>query len=96
MVGAACLSCSPSTLEAQAARPPTYGYRIVNTFPHDPQAFTQGLEFRDGVLYESTGLNGRSSVRQVDLATGKVLREAPLDAAYFGEGITIWGSGCCS
>ncbi len=51
---------------------PTYTYRIVNTYPHDTGAFTQGLVFADGVLYEGTGLNGRSSLREVDLETGEV------------------------
>ena len=54
---------------------PLYTYRIVRTFPHDPNAFTQGLQFLDGVLYEGTGLNGRSSIRKVQLETGKVLQE---------------------
>ena len=59
---------------AKAAKTPVYGYTVVNSFPHDPQAFTQGLIVRDGVLYESTGLNGRSSLRKVRLETGEVLQ----------------------
>jgi glutaminyl-peptide cyclotransferase len=58
-------------------------------YPHDPQAFTQGLEYRGGVLYESTGLNGKSTVRKVSLESGSVLQEIHLPEAYFGEGITI-------
>jgi glutamine cyclotransferase len=71
---------------------PVSGYRVVRTYPHDPDAYTQGLEYVDGVLYEGTGLNGRSSIRRVDLATGKVLQRRNLDDAYFGEGITIWNA----
>jgi glutaminyl-peptide cyclotransferase len=74
-----------------AAGPPAvYGYTVVRSYPHDPQAFTQGLEYVDGVLYESTGLNGRSGIRKVTLETGAVLQSQPLDPAYFGEGITVW------
>jgi glutaminyl-peptide cyclotransferase len=58
-------------------------------YPHDPQAFTQGLEYRGGVLYESTGLTGKSTVRKVSLESGSVLQEIHLPEAYFGEGITI-------
>ena len=68
------------------------GYRIVHTYPHDPHAFTQGLVFVDGQLYESTGINGQSSLRMVDLETGRVLQEQPVDRKYFGEGLTAWGS----
>lgn len=68
------------------------GYRIVHTYPHDPRAFTQGLIFLDGHLYESTGLNGRSSLRMVDLETGRVLQQVDLPAKYFGEGLASWGS----
>ena len=70
---------------------PTYGYVVKQSFPHDPQAFTQGLVFRDGFLYESTGLNGRSSIRKVELASGKVLQQRDIPSAYFGEGITAVG-----
>jgi glutaminyl-peptide cyclotransferase len=66
------------------------GYRIVHTYPHDPDAFTQGLVYVDGYLYESTGRNGESSIRMVDLATGKILRHYELAAKYFGEGLTDW------
>jgi glutaminyl-peptide cyclotransferase len=78
----------------QANRPslPMYGYSIVNVFPHDPDAFTQGLEYLDGALYEGTGLNGRSSVRKVKLETGQVLQRRDISNEYFGEGLTIWGS----
>jgi glutamine cyclotransferase len=68
------------------------GYRIVHTYPHDPQAYTQGLLYKDGYLYESTGLNGRSSLRIVDLETGRVLQKADVPAQYFAEGLASWGS----
>lgn len=69
---------------------PVFGYSIVHTYPHDPAAFTQGLLYRDGFLYESTGLNGRSSIRKVKLETGKVLQQKALPPEYFGEGLTDW------
>lgn len=68
------------------------GYHIVHVYPHDPKAFTQGLIYVDGHLYESTGLNGKSSIRMVDLSTGQVLQKYDLPAEYFGEGLTDWGS----
>ena len=67
-------------------------YRILHIYPHDPHAFTQGLVFVDGHLYESTGRNGQSSLRMVDLETGRVLQEQPVDNKYFAEGLTDWGS----
>ena len=68
-----------------------YSYEIVNTFPHDRTAFTQGLVFRDGKLIESTGLNGRSTLREVDLASGRVLRQVPVPDRYFAEGLAVLG-----
>jgi glutamine cyclotransferase len=68
------------------------GYQIVHAYPHDPEAFTQGLVFADGHLYESTGRNGKSSIRVVDLSTGRVLQHYDLAAKYFGEGLTSWGN----
>jgi glutamine cyclotransferase len=67
-------------------------YRIVHTYPHDPQAYTQGLLFKDGHLYESTGRNGHSTLRMTDLETGRVLQSAPLEEKYFAEGLAAWGS----
>lgn len=67
----------------------TAGYEVVNTFRHDPQAFTQGLVFRDGFLFESTGQHGESTLRKVDLATGKVLKSYSVPEEYFAEGMTI-------
>ena len=86
---AAC-SASPAP-QATAAGPPTYGYSVENVFPHDRAAFTQGLIFRDGHLYESTGLHGQSTIRQVRLEDGAVLRSAALPPELFGEGLASWG-----
>lgn len=66
------------------------GYKIVKTYPHDPEAFTQGLVYYDGFLYEGTGGEGKSSLRKVELSSGKVLQRVDLPAPYFGEGIVIW------
>src|SRR5215510_13821752 len=68
---------------------PEYTYRVVNSYPHDRGAFTQGLEYRDGFLYEGTGMPGRSSVRKVELATGRVVAKYDLPQPFFGEGITV-------
>jgi glutamine cyclotransferase len=69
---------------------PVYGFKVVRALPHDPGAFTEGLFLQGGYLYESTGLEGRSSIRKVELATGKVLQKRDLPGAYFGEGIVAW------
>jgi glutamine cyclotransferase len=89
---AALAASAPLGVGARQTLPTAYGYRVVNAYPHDSRAYTQGLVYRDGVLYESTGLNGRSTVRKVRLETGEVLQEHRLDARYFGEGLTDWGS----
>ena len=65
-------------------------YKIVNTFDHDREAFTQGLVFENGVLYEGTGIPGRSELRKIELQTGKVLQKHKLPDKFFGEGITIY------
>jgi len=75
---------------AQAAIP-VYGFMVKHTYPHDPQAFTQGLFFKDGFLYESTGLNGKSWLRKVELNTGKVLQQKDLPKEIFGEGSALVG-----
>lgn len=67
----------------------SYDFKIVNTYPHDGNAYTQGLEYYNGFLYETTGQNGKSSLRKVELKTGKVLKKIDLDRRYFGEGMTI-------
>jgi glutamine cyclotransferase len=74
---------------AARAQTPQYGYRVVHVYPHDRRAFTQGLEFRAGFLYEGTGLEGRSSLRKVKLETGEVVQQIALRPQYFGEGITV-------
>jgi glutaminyl-peptide cyclotransferase len=71
------------------AIPSVMSYDIVNQHPHDPAAFTEGLEYRDGILYESTGQYGTSDIRKTDLKTGKVLGSTKMEARYFGEGMTI-------
>ena len=76
---------------ASAQTAPVRSFKVVAAYPHDPKAFTEGLEYKDGFLYESTGLNGESSIRKVDLATGTVLKQMPLSTFYFGEGITFFG-----
>jgi glutamine cyclotransferase len=83
-------ACSQVPAQARSGLP-VYSYKVVATYPHDPQAFTQGLIFRGGFLYESTGLNGRSSVRKVELATGRVVHKADLPAEVFGEGMVDRG-----
>jgi glutamine cyclotransferase len=73
----------------RAAPAPTSTYRVVRSYPHDHEAYTQGLVFHDNVFYESTGLNGRSSVRKVRVETGEVLQIHRLDPRYFGEGLAL-------
>lgn len=71
--------------------PPVFGYEVVREYPHDPQAFTQGLFFHDGFLYESTGLRGESTLRRVELESGEVLEERRLLPQFFGEGAALAG-----
>jgi glutamine cyclotransferase len=73
-----------------ANAPLIYTYKILNEYPHDPKAFTQGFEYFDGYLYESTGERGSSSLRKVELKTGKVIQKIDLDKKYFAEGMTIF------
>jgi len=80
---------SPTPQRAEQSIP-ILGVKILKTYPHDPHAFTQGLEYFDGFLYESTGETGQSSLRKVDLETGKVMQKADLGPEYFGEGLTIF------
>lgn len=72
------------------ATPKKYGYKVVNTYPHDKTSYTQGLVVRDGVFYESAGQYGQSDVRKVEIATGRVLQKTPVDKKYFAEGLTDW------
>jgi glutaminyl-peptide cyclotransferase len=83
---AAC-ACGPAS---QASGIPEYSYDVVHVYPHDPTAYTQGLFYLNGVLYEGTGLNGQSSIRKVKLETGEVLQKRDIPEAYFGEGIVNW------
>ncbi|MBN1794339.1 MAG: glutaminyl-peptide cyclotransferase [Candidatus Omnitrophica bacterium] len=69
--------------------PRQYTYRIVNRYYHDRHAFTQGLTYEDGFLYEGTGIKGHSTLRKIDLETGRILRRKKLSSLYFGEGITF-------
>lgn len=75
---------------SQRAVVPVLAYDVVRSFPHDAQAFTQGLIYHDGFLFESTGLNGRSSLRKVRLETGEVMQIKRVDTRYFAEGLTEW------
>ena len=70
--------------------PPTDTFRTLNHWPHDPAAFTEGLVYADGAFFESTGLNGMSSLRKVDAETGQVIASLPLAPEYFGEGLTLF------
>ena len=77
--------------ESKSSKAPVaYTYQVVNAYPHEPNAFTQGLVFENGLLYEGTGLNVRSTLRKVQLETGNILKLHKLPAEFFGEGITIY------
>ncbi|MDP8994236.1 MAG: glutaminyl-peptide cyclotransferase [Pseudomonadota bacterium] len=82
---------APSQPATAAEEPPVQGFRVVRAYPHDPGAFTQGLFWQDGRLYESTGLIGRSTIREVRLEDGRVLRSVDIPPGLFGEGIAPWG-----
>jgi glutaminyl-peptide cyclotransferase len=92
-LGAACHT--PANGDRVTAEPsanavvPKYGYQIVNIWPHDSNAFTQGLILADGKLLESTGQEGRSSLRSVELETGKVLKKVDVPEPFFAEGIAL-------
>ena len=85
------LTAAQAAPPAPAPAPPVYNYRIAATYPHDPRAFTQGLFFLDGHLYESTGQIGQSTIRRVNIADGRVLQSVPVPPGQFGEGIVNWG-----
>ncbi|MFG6455848.1 glutaminyl-peptide cyclotransferase [Roseateles sp. BYS96W] len=87
LAGALLAPAAPGALAAT----PVQGFKVIHSYPHDPDAFTQGLFFLDGFLYEGTGLHGRSSIRKVELETGKVVQQVDLPGEVFGEGITLWG-----
>jgi glutaminyl-peptide cyclotransferase len=82
----------PACASSAPREAPLHTYRIVKTYPHDPTAFTEGLFYLDGRLYESTGLNRQSTIREVRLEDGKVLRSVSIPPQYFGEGIVAVGS----
>jgi glutaminyl-peptide cyclotransferase len=84
----ACVACACGP--ASQAEVPQYGFDVVHVYPHDRAAFTEGLFYLNGFLYEATGLKGSSSVRKVRLETGEVLQQTDLPEAYFGEGIVKW------
>lgn len=81
-------AASSNNAKAASTPLPVYGYEVVKTYPHDPKAFTQGLFFHNGVLFESTGQDGESTIRRVDLETGKVQQKWDLPRDEFGEGST--------
>jgi glutamine cyclotransferase len=80
------------TAKTGNSEPTEYSYEIINIYPHDENAFTEGLLIDDGFLYESTGLYGNSSLRRIDLETGEILKLHSLPTQYFGEGVTIVGN----
>lgn len=82
-------SLLPKTANGKDAAVPVYTYEIVNTYDHDPRAITQGLKYNNGFLYESTGEYGASTLRKVEIKSGKVLKKHKLAEIYFGEGMTI-------
>lgn len=77
--------------DAQRRAAPVHGFAVVRSFPHDPNAFTQGLVYASGEFFESTGLHGESSVRRVEIRTGRVLQHRAVDAKYFAEGLALVG-----
>ncbi len=91
VAGALC-ACGAQPDASAPAIIPSLDYSVVHTYPHDPDAFTQGLLFHDGVLYESTGRNGFSSLRRTKLETGEVLQKVDVPEMYFAEGLALTGS----
>lgn len=87
----AALAAAATPLALAAGALPVQGYKVVRSYPHDRDAFTQGLFFHEGFLYEGTGLRGRSSIRKVELETGRIVQAVDLPPEVFGEGITRWG-----
>lgn len=97
-IHASCLSPSDDGAESAALQPQqpaeilTYSYRVIHSFPHDPKAYTQGLLYDNGFLYESTGQYGQSSLRKVELETGAVVQLHQLDDRFFAEGLALFGN----
>lgn len=90
------LACSSESMQAPpstrpASRAPRFSFKVVKAYPHDPSAFTQGLVFADGIFYESTGLNGQSTLRKVTPETGKVIQQIAVEPQYFAEGLALVG-----
>jgi len=85
-------SCAEPAPARQPGEPPVQGYRVAATYKHDPNAYTQGLFYLDGFLYESTGQIGQSSIRKVRLSDGRVLKSVAIPPTMFGEGSVNWGS----
>jgi len=84
-------SAESDFLNVQSKSIPTLGYDVINTYPHDSRAFTQGLVYDgNGLFFEGTGLNGQSSLRLVNLQNGSVLKKTNLDSELFGEGVALW------
>jgi glutamine cyclotransferase len=92
MVVALLLASAAGQSPAPSGAAPVWRHEIVGSFPHDSRAFTQGLVFRDGFLYESTGRNGESSLRKVEIETGTVVQRLGLGRQYFAEGLAAWGT----
>ncbi len=91
LLASCCCSADSSIHGEDLSDIPVFGYEIVNSYPHDPMAFTQGLFYdREDMIYEGTGLYGRSSLRRVDLETGRVIEQISLPGNLFGEGIALW------
>lgn len=81
---------NPKVTLVAANAPESYNYRVINSYPHDDKAYTQGLFIHENNFIESTGQKGLSALRKVELETGKVLENLNLESSYFGEGATVW------
>jgi glutaminyl-peptide cyclotransferase len=101
LIWTTCSCCNGARSQAETQQPnqmtvpsrvTTFSYEVLSAYPHDPDAFTQGLVFYQGMLYESTGLNGASSLRRVELETGKVLQKVDVPSAFFAEGLALFNS----
>jgi glutaminyl-peptide cyclotransferase len=91
LAGMSCWLATATSFELRAqGATKVDGYRVVNVYPHDSAAYTQGLIYRDGFLYESTGLRGSSSLRKVRLETGEVVQQRRVDQVHFAEGLADW------
>ena len=95
VAGVTMLACAPTpkeAIEAQRRPAPVQSYKVIATFPHDTTSFTQGLVFAsDGQMYESTGLQGESTLRRVDIKTGQTLQRIDVPSQYFAEGLAMVG-----